>query len=116
MTITPRLALVVEDDAFQREGLGDLLRGNGFEVIQCESAESAELILARTGLELSLLITDVALAGAANGWELAGFARRQFPHLRIIVVSGERSHRPHPGVLFVEKPWLPNEMQRLTAL
>lgn len=117
MTITPRLALVVEDDLLQREALSDLLRANGFEVIQCESAEAAELVLGRTGLEIATLITDVALAGCANGWELADYARRQFPHLKIIVVSGHRHARPHPqaDILFVEKPWRPDEIQRLTA-
>jgi CheY-like chemotaxis protein len=42
----PLLALVVEDDALQREFLCDLLRSENLDVIQCESAEAAELIVA----------------------------------------------------------------------
>ena len=65
------LALVVEDDQFQREVLGDLLKDENIEVIQCESAEAAELVIAKLGTELKLLVTDVRLAGPGSGIELA---------------------------------------------
>ena len=45
-------ALVVEDDILQREVLADLLRDRGLEVIECSSAEAAELVVAKTGAEL----------------------------------------------------------------
>src|SRR5262249_47987128 len=67
----PSLALVVEDDQFQREMLSDLLRDEHMDVIECESAEAAELVLAELGTSLRLLVTDVELAGAENGIELA---------------------------------------------
>ena len=35
--------LLVEDDALQREVLADLLKDEGFEVIECSTAEAAEL-------------------------------------------------------------------------
>ncbi len=34
--------LLVEDDAFQREVMADILKDEGFEVIECETAEAAE--------------------------------------------------------------------------
>ena len=37
-------ALVVEDDMLQREALADLLKDEGLEVIECTSAEAAELV------------------------------------------------------------------------
>jgi DNA-binding NtrC family response regulator len=77
------LALVVEDDQFEREVLGDLLKDENIEFIQCESAE---LVIAKVGAELKLLVTDVRLAGPGSGIELAEFAQQQFPHLHIVVV------------------------------
>ena len=38
-------ALVVEDDALQREMICVLLEESDYRVIQCESAEAAELVL-----------------------------------------------------------------------
>ena len=55
-------ALVVEDDTLQREALADLLKDEGLEVIECTSAEAAELVVASAGPELKALITEVAEA------------------------------------------------------
>ena len=66
------VALLVEDDAFQREAFADLLKDDGFEVIECTSAEAAELIIASTGTELQALITDHNLAGAMSGAQKDG--------------------------------------------
>jgi DNA-binding NtrC family response regulator len=86
--IDPRLALVVEDDTLQREVLAEHLRDQHVSVIECDSVEAAELVLARTGLELSLLITDVELGQGATGLELAAFALERFPALKVVIVSG----------------------------
>ena len=57
------MTLLVEDDAFQREALAEVLKDEGFEVIECTTAEAAELIIASTGTELQALVTDHNLAG-----------------------------------------------------
>ena len=49
------------------------------EVIQCEGAEAAELVIAKVGAELKLLVTDVRLAGPGSGIELAKFAPAAIP-------------------------------------
>jgi DNA-binding NtrC family response regulator len=61
------VTLLVEDDASQREAFADLLKDEGFEVIECTTAEAAELIIASTGTELQALITDQNLAGNDRG-------------------------------------------------
>ena len=71
-------ALVVEDDTLQRETLAELLKDEGLEVIECTTAEAAELVVASTGAELKALVTDVSLAGEMSGTELAQFAKRRF--------------------------------------
>jgi CheY-like chemotaxis protein len=114
MTAIPQLALVVEDDQLQREVLSDLLSGENMDVIQCESAEAGELVLARVGLELSVLVTDVTLAGRKNGLELARFALERFPKLRVVIVSGQDHPRIPPGACFLRKPWQPLDLLRET--
>ncbi len=66
MTVPP-IALVVEDDELQREILSEFLKDESMDVIQCESAETAELIIARVGAELSLLVTDFRLLRRRHG-------------------------------------------------
>jgi FixJ family two-component response regulator len=106
------IAVVVEDDYFQCEEIRELLESNNMQVIRCESAEAAELVVARTGLELALLVTDVELAGVKSGLELAKFARSQFPNLKIVVVSGRQRREIPSDVTFIQKPWMPLELLR----
>jgi two-component system, cell cycle response regulator CpdR len=108
----PSLALVVEDDQFQREMLSDLLRDEHMEVIACESAEAAELVLEEVGALLHLLVTDVELAGRENGIELAGVARRHFPALNVVIISGRDNLQLPPNVHFLRKPWQPLDLLR----
>ncbi len=110
-----RIALVVEDDAFQRESIVTLLQESEMQVIQCESGEAAELVLEHVGGCLAALLTDVNLAGTMDGIELAQIARQRFPELRIIVISASpRVSRLPDGTQFIAKPWRPLELLRET--
>jgi DNA-binding NtrC family response regulator len=115
MSLDPKPALVVEDDFLQCEALNALLRQQRMDVITCDSAEAAELVLGKTGLEISVLIADVSLAGRMSGLELARFARQRFPHLKIIVVSGQQVLETPLDVSFLEKPYRSGELVRLTT-
>jgi DNA-binding NtrC family response regulator len=114
-TSVPMLALVVEDDDDQREILGDLLRDKNMDVIQCESAEAAELVIAKCGADLTLLVTDVRLAGPGSGIELAEFAKQQFPQLNIVVVSGLDGLALPPNVRFLKKPYRVRDLLKMAA-
>lgn len=103
-------ALIVEDDSLQRELLADLLKGEGLEVIECTTAEAAELVLATTGLELCALVTDVYLDGEMTGIELAAYAKEKYPALNIIVMSGRETPALPHDTLFLQKPFRPAEL------
>ena len=95
----------IEPILFQREALADLLKEEGFEVIECTTAEFAELIIASTGAELQALITDHKLAGAMSGSQLAQYARCRHPHLNIVIISGS-AVKPLPvNSTFPQKPF-----------
>ena len=61
------VALVVEDDPLQREVMADLLKDEGLEVVECGTAEAAELVLVSTGTELKALVTDIRSSGDMSG-------------------------------------------------
>ena len=75
------IALVVEDDELQRELVAMLLEECDMGVIRCESAEAALRVLEKMGGCLSMMFTDVNLAGMIDGVDLAHFARQRFPDL-----------------------------------
>jgi CheY-like chemotaxis protein len=104
------VALVVEDDALQREVVSELLRDNGLEVLECSTAEAAELVLATTGAELLALVTDVNLAGDMSGVKLAQYAKRKFPRLNVVMVSGRGPPVVPKDTHFFLKPYQPNEL------
>jgi two-component system cell cycle response regulator CpdR len=99
-------ALIVEDDPTQREMICLLLEESDYNVIQCESAEAAERVIEKIGGCLSLLMTDVNLAGRMNGVELAHIAKERNPTLDVVVTSGRPLKQALPlGAKFWPKPW-----------
>lgn len=106
-------ALIVEDDPMQREMICLLLEESEVDVIECESAEAAEVVLAHTADRLALMLTDVKLAGDMSGVELAHIARKYNPGMGVIVTSGTPLHAELPdGVKFWSKPWAPLDVIR----
>lgn len=110
-------ALIVEDDPMQREMICVLLEECNYDVIQCESAEAAELVLDKLSEQLVFLMTDVSLAGRMNGVELARIARARNPRIGVIVTSGRALPGPLPdGVKFWSKPWAALDVLREAEL
>lgn len=106
-------ALIVEDDPMQRAMIGLLLEESDFDVIECETAEAAELVLERSDDSLVMMMTDVELAGHMNGVQLAYIAKKFNPDLDVIVTSGKPLRQPLPdGAQFWAKPWAPLDVIR----
>ena len=102
--------LVGRGRSFQREILADVLKDEGFEVIECTTAEAAELIIASTGTEFQALVTDNNLAGAMSGAELAQYASCRHPQMNIIIMSG-RTVNPIPvNATFLQKPFTAEQL------
>ncbi len=78
-------ALVVEDDHAQRSLVSMLLEESDIKVIQCESAEAAVLVLNKIGGCLSILFTDVNLAGSDERRRACGYCKEK--------ISKAQSHR-----------------------
>jgi DNA-binding NtrC family response regulator len=104
------VALVVEDDVFQREALSELLKAKGLEVVECSTAEAAEIVLVSTGSELRALVTDVSLAGDMSGVELAQLAKRRFPNINVVIISGRGPPYIPENTSFFLKPYRPSDL------
>ncbi len=107
------IALVVEDDAMQRELVAMLLEESEMGVIQCDNAEDALEVINKLGSSLALLYTDVNLAGIIDGVELAHLTHSQYPDIHVLVASGYglKSELPD-NALFMPKPWLALDLLR----
>ena len=107
-------ALVVENDESQRTLVSLLLEESEMNVIECESAEAAVLVLEESGDTVSMVFTDVELAGMMDGIELAYLAKRRYPDMHVVVTSGAPGVRRLPdGTLFMAKPWSPIDLLRV---
>ncbi len=98
--------LVVEDEPLVRDYVADVLAESGFEVLEAASGQEAlSLLLHDAGI--CAVVSDVAMPGAINGFELARRVRRELPNLGVVLVSGvlQGNHVYLPsGVRFVTKP------------
>jgi len=79
--------LVVENDKRVRRAAVNLLRKEGYEVLEASTAMDA-LQLVEALPRLDLLFTDVALPDGVNGTELAEEVRHRRPETKILFTSG----------------------------
>jgi DNA-binding NtrC family response regulator len=105
-----RTVLIVEDDAELRWLTATLLEESEFDAIECESAEAALAIMLMRGQDVNMIFADIRLPGVMDGIDLAREVKMRWPHLIIVLTSGnpgERLAHMPPGVQFMPKPWQP---------
>ncbi|MEO6580653.1 MAG: HWE histidine kinase domain-containing protein [Sphingomicrobium sp.] len=87
-TLSPPIVLVVEDEMVLRMRAVDIVEDAGFIPIEAVSADEAMEILESRD-DISLLFTDIQLPGRMDGLKLAHAAHTRWPHIKIILVSGQ---------------------------
>jgi two-component system, response regulator PdtaR len=106
--------LVVEDEPLVLEYVSDLLGQSGFDVIAASSGEEALARIAEGCV--CAVVSDVAMPGRVNGFELARRVREECPRTGVVLVSGvlepTNTHLPG-GVRFVPKPVKASTLLRL---
>lgn len=101
-------ALVVDDDALIRMTAMDILEEAGFHTFEAADGDAAMALLADKHALIVLLFTDVQMPGSRNGFAVARETAGQWPHIAIVVASGQA--RPCSGDLpegarFLGKPF-----------
>lgn len=87
-------ALLVDNDDVYRKVISALLADDGWTVSESLSAEAALAQLCR-GEEPDLLVTEIHLGAAMDGWTLGGLVRNQWPKTGLLFMSGLHQCRPH---------------------
>jgi DNA-binding NtrC family response regulator len=106
--ISRKKALVVEDEETLRDLAAAMLEETELEVVECASAEAAVAYLDRCASDVALIFTDVWLAGAMDGVELARRVGKDWPWVRVVVTTGfpdDRVRQLPANAIFMSKPW-----------
>ena len=105
-----RTALVVEDEALVRCDIVQSLQSDGWQVLETASGEMAVDFLALHHVDV--VFTDIQLAGALSGWEVAEIARKVHPGVHVIYASGNAPDRQRQleGTVFFDKPYVPDRV------
>jgi len=106
--------LVVEDEPLVLEYVSGILGQSGFDVIAASSGEEALSRIAEGCV--CAVVSDVAMPGRVNGFELARRVREECPRTGVVLVSGvmEPTGGEVPGgVRFVAKPVKASTLLRL---
>ncbi len=86
--VSTPVVLVVEDEMVLRMRAVDIVEDAGFVPIEAVSADEAIQILESRD-DISLLFTDIQMPGSIDGLKLAHAAHTRWPHIKIILVSGQ---------------------------
>ena len=82
------VVLVVEDEMILRMRAVDIVEDAGFIPVEAVSADDALKILESRD-DISLLFTDIQMPGSMDGLKLAHAVHARWPHIKIILVSGQ---------------------------
>lgn len=99
--------LVVEDEPIIRLGIVSSIEDAGHEVLEASSADEAVRRLETDG-GVRVMVTDVDMPGSMDGIALAQYARRKWPAIGLLVISGKVGVQPSqlpPGARFMSKPY-----------
>jgi len=112
----PTAVLLVDDDAPVRVMLARLLRTQGHDVLQADSAPAAYAIL--ESQRPDLIISDIVMPGE-SGIDLRRHVLERWPDLPVILISGYSPEGPAefaahtPKTIFVQKPFAADQFLAL---
>jgi signal transduction histidine kinase/CheY-like chemotaxis protein len=107
---TPRRVLLVEDHPDSREFMQALLESDGHRVEVAEDVAAATAKLTADEQPYDVIVSDIGLPDG-SGWDLIAVARKQWPDLRIGVVTGwEPRSGPSEADFTLRKPVRTSEL------
>jgi CheY-like chemotaxis protein len=116
-TLGDETILLVEDEEIIRLMLVEILRQQGYTVLDARLAADALALAARHDKPIHLLVTDMSMPGM-NGWDLAKTLRAARPGIPVLFTSGHNDHEfsqwgeMEPPVEHLFKPFSMEEFLR----
>ncbi|QMI06773.1 ATP-binding protein [Citrobacter sp. RHB25-C09] len=112
-TSDEKLVLVLEDEADVRQTLCEQLHLLGYLTLEAANGEQALHMLAASS-EIDILISDLMLPGALSGADVVNHAIARYPHLTILLISGQDlrpvNNPALPDVALLRKPFTRQEL------
>jgi len=112
--------LVIEDDPFIHDVIGEALVEGGFTVAQASTPEDARDMIDAPDAAYRALVTDINLApGKPTGWDLARRAREINSDLPVVYMTGDCGDQwascGVPKSLLITKPLAPSQVTTAVA-
>jgi PAS domain S-box-containing protein len=106
--------LLAEDDEDLRRLMSQVLKRNGYQVLEAESGERAEEIFDDVDAKVDLLLSDVVMP-VMTGRELSAKLQARSPGLRVLLVSGTEDSSVIDDLIagtcdFLAKPFRPSQL------
>jgi DNA-binding NtrC family response regulator len=114
MANTKQVILIVDDEEGLRDGLRQLLEGEGYAVVAAETGEEALQILQQSHIDL--VLTDMRMPGM-DGIELLKKIRERYGELGVIILTGYGQIESYieamnfGAIEYVSKPFKVNELK-----
>ena len=111
----PGTILVVENGDILRPLICEILRKDGYNVLEAQDGEEALLVWQQHQGPIDLVLTDVVMPNL-SGKELAERLRLLQPEIKVIFMSGYESNilssgnKFGPDAIFLQKPFRPAEL------
>jgi flavin-binding protein dodecin/CheY-like chemotaxis protein len=109
------IILIVEDEPLVRMAISDALVQAGYQILAASNGADALEIIAKHP-DIFAVVSDIAMPGTVDGFELAQEVQRRRPHVGLILVSGQmeplKSHFPR-AAFFLPKPFKASTLLRL---
>jgi len=98
--------LVVDDEVIIRTAISEYLRDCGYKVIEAASVDEAVLVLQQAEITVHIVLSDVEMPGARDGFALAQWVREHRPKLQVILAGSVARATKAAGELCNSGPML----------
>ena len=98
--------LVVDDEVIIRTAISEYLRDCGYKVIEAASVDEAVLVLKQAEITVHIVLSDVEMPGARDGFALAQWVREHRPTLQVILAGSAARATKAAGELCNSGPML----------
>jgi len=115
MLAEPTTVLIVDDEDLVRMVGSDILEFGGYRVLEAANAREALQCL-EAEAEVMVLFTDINMPGTPDGLGLAQLVNDRWPHMKILVASGNVAPGPGdlpPEGIFLSKPYRAEDLLSL---
>ena len=116
----PETVMIVEPDVLVRLVVAEYLRNCGYQVIEASMAEEVLAVL-EAGPQIDIILTEIELPGARNGFALSAYLRDRHPQIVVLLTAGAARLAEQATKLCgerpVRRPYQPQEvLRRIHAL